>query len=183
MLINNSNNYNKNNSYSNDNINNDNKFYRESGLIGTIADDLVKVKLDTNKYKQLIEETRRNGLTIRNNNNNYYNYELDLDFSLEPKIINDRKYYYRAFQYRGIGLFKKEDIPWLKINLNDLSLEALKGLLQFTPEEREYIAKQAYGRIFEEINYDIYHNSIAPVLKVKFIDGTNYDLIYKKWRY
>jgi hypothetical protein len=154
------------------NINDSYSTFTDSALTERIKKELASIKIDTEKYKQEIEKHR---IT---EGKNYYDYDLDLDFSRDPKIIDDRKYYNRAFHYQKIGLFPQENIPWLKISLQDLSLESVKALSQLEPKEREYIAKQAYGRIFEDINSDIYHNSISSILKVKFIDGSEYDYNY-----
>lgn len=154
-------------------INIDNsKTYTDSALTERIKKELGSTKINIEKYKQEIEKYR---ITI---GKNYYEYDFDQDFSKDPKIIDDRKYYNRAFHYQKIGLFKKEDIPWLKISLKDLSLESLQALSQLDPNEREYIAKQAYGLIFEDINSDLYRANISSLLKVKFIDGQNYDSEY-----
>ena len=148
--------------------------YSQSALIEKIKHELTQIKLDIQSYKTKIEKHR----IERSSASYYYDYDLDLDFDTDPKIIDNRKYYYRAFHYQKIGLFKEENIPWLKISLLDLSLESLKALSQLHLDEREYVAKQAIGRIFEDINSDIYHNSISSILKVKFINGSNYDYVY-----
>jgi DNA replicative helicase MCM subunit Mcm2 (Cdc46/Mcm family) len=153
-------------------INNLAETFTDSALTEKIKKELASTKIDKEKYKQEIEKRR---LT---KDKNYYDYDQDLDFCKDPKILDDRKYYYRAFHYQKIGLLKKEDIPWLKISLKDLSLESLKALSQLEQVEREYIAKQSYGKIFEDVNSNIYRNSISSIFKVKFIDGHSYDSAY-----
>jgi hypothetical protein len=36
---------------------------------------------------------------------------------------------------------------------------------------RKYVLKEAVGRIFEDIDSELYHNSISRVLEVKLKDG------------
>lgn len=153
------------------NLYNSEKKFTNSALSDILKKELTAIKIDIEKYQQEIEKNKET------ENKNYYVYELDLDFSKDPRITDDRKYYNRAFHYQKIGLFKG-NIPWLKISLLDLSLESLKSLSEFQSDEREYVAKQAIGRIFEDVNSDIYHNSISSILKVKFIDGSDYDYAY-----
>ncbi len=154
------------------NIHDSDTTFTDSALTERIKKELASIKINQEKYKQEIENNR---IT---DNKNYYDYDLDLDFSKDPQIIDDRKYYYRAVHYQKIGVFKEEDIPWLKISLLDLSLETLKALSQLERETRAYIAKQAYGRIFEDVNSKLYRDSISSILKVKFIDGQGYDSAY-----
>ena len=153
-------------------IHNSYKTFTDSALTEKIKRDLASTNIHIEKYNQEIEKHRGT------ESKNHYDYDLDLDFDINLRILDDRKYYYRAFHYQKIGLFKDEDIPWLKISLLDLSLESLQALLQLEPSEREHIAKQAYGRIFEDTNPDIYRNSISSIMKIKFIDGQNYDSAY-----
>jgi replicative DNA helicase Mcm len=146
--------------------------FSDSALTERIKKELASTVIDEEKYKQEIEKHRIA------EGKNYYDYNSDFDFSEDPKILDDRKYYYRAFHYQKIGLFKGENVPWLKISLVDLSLQSLKALSQLEPGEREFIAKQAYGRIFEDVNSDLYHKSISSIIKIKFIDGQDYDSVY-----
>jgi hypothetical protein len=89
---------------------------------------------------------------------------------------DSRKYYYRALKYQKISLAKPT--PFFKVSLQDLSLDYLRALLQLESEEREYILKQAVGRIFEDINFNLYHDSISSILKINLIDGYGYDYDY-----
>jgi len=84
----------------------------------------------------------------------------------ERVIFGDRKYYNQAFNLLRIGAFKP--VPFFIINLSDLTERLRKELSDLDKQARQYVLKQAVGRIFEDINFDLFHNSIARVLKVKF---------------
>ena len=147
--------------------------YTNSALCDEIKQQLATTDMDIQRYKEQIEKFRNK--TIQEQN--WYDFNLDLDFSDEPKILDNRKYYYRFSQhYKKISLLER--VPYIKVSLQDLSLDSIKALLLLVPEERKYVLKQAVGRIFEDINFKMYHDSILSVLKVKFIDGTNYDSVY-----
>jgi hypothetical protein len=52
-----------------------------------------------------------------------------------------------------------------------LTHKIIKELYDLDIESRRYVLKHAVGRIFEDINSDLYHNSISKVLEVKLKDG------------
>ena len=58
-------------------------------------------------------------------------------------------------------------VPPFAIYLSDLSDKLIKELHQLDDETREYVLKQSVGRIFEDINSNLYHSSISKVLKVE----------------
>ena len=96
---------------------------------------------------------------------------LELDFSENLKIpfnIDNRWYYYKAYHYLKLGLFKREDAPIYWVDLKDLSSDIISALRTFDFEARNYILKEAISRIFEDINFDLYHNSVSRNLKVGF---------------
>lgn len=146
--------------------------YSNYSLIERIHLELTKVKIDIPKYKEEIKRCKE----TRANIPNYYDYTTDLDHSEQHNILDDRKYYYRARHYLGIGILRPT--PSFKISLQDLSPELIKELSVLDPEERGYVLKQSVGRIFEDINQDVYHNSLSSILKVKPIDGRDYDYVY-----
>ena len=84
----------------------------------------------------------------------------------EHKIFGDRKCYNQAFGLLRIGIYKPT--PYFIINLSDLSEELLKELSSLDKLTRQLVLKQTVGRIFEEINSDLFHKSIFRVLQVKF---------------
>jgi hypothetical protein len=84
----------------------------------------------------------------------------------ECKIFGDRKYYNQAFDLLRIGAYKPT--PYFIINLSDLSKELRKELSSLDKLTRQFVLKQTVGRIFEDINSDLFHKSISRVLQVKF---------------
>jgi hypothetical protein len=84
----------------------------------------------------------------------------------EHKIFGDRKYYNQAFDLLRIGVYKPT--PYFIINLSDLSEELRKELSTLDKLTRQFVLKQTVGRIFEDINSDLFHKSISRVLRVKF---------------
>jgi hypothetical protein len=81
------------------------------------------------------------------------------------KPLNNRKYYNQAHSLLRIGAFKPT--PFFMIYLSDLSQRLVKELHGLDNSDRQFVMKQAVGRIFEDINQELYHNSISRVLKVK----------------
>jgi hypothetical protein len=81
-------------------------------------------------------------------------------------IYGDRKYYNQAFDLLNVGAYKPT--PYFIINLSDLTRELRSELSSLEKQTRQFVLKQAVGRIFEDINSDLFHNSISRVLKVKF---------------
>ena len=81
------------------------------------------------------------------------------------EVLEDRKYYHLAHSMLGIAAFKP--VPPYIINLSDLSPELIKELHSLDKNDRQFVLKQAVGRIFEDINPKLYHNSISRVLRVK----------------
>ena len=70
--------------------------YTFSAIPDKIKKELAIIKFDIEEYKKEIDKYRTN----RSLNQRYYDYELELDFSENPKIsfdIDDRLYYYRAY--------------------------------------------------------------------------------------
>src|SRR5688500_12502475 len=99
--------------------------YTQSALTDRIKKILAAVKLDIGEYNENIEKHKKH----RDQNKYYYDYDLELDFSIdtkdpnniETKIYDDRLYYYKAHQYLKLGLFLKKDAPAFKIQLRHLT--------------------------------------------------------------
>ena len=53
--------------------------------------------------------------------------------------------------------------------VSDLLPELLKELSILDKKDRKFVLKQAVGRIFEDINSELYHNSISRVLEVRLV--------------
>jgi hypothetical protein len=85
---------------------------------------------------------------------------------IQRQIFGDRKYYNQALDLLRIGAYKP--VPYFIINLADLTQELRSELSSLDKQTRQFVLKQAVGRIFEDINSDLFHNSISRVLKVKF---------------
>ena len=47
--------------------------------------------------------------------------------------------------------------------------EMIYELNQLDENDRKFVLKQAVGRIFEDINFDLYHNSISANLEVVLV--------------
>ncbi|HSF50169.1 MAG TPA: hypothetical protein VLA74_05340, partial [Nitrososphaeraceae archaeon] len=117
-----------------------------------------------------IEEHKKS----RDRNKYYYDYDLELDFSIDTndpksiksKIYDDRLYYYKAHQFLKLGLFLKKDAPVFKVNIDHLPSEIIYDLSQLDQRARNYVLKQAVSRIFENINFDLYHHSVSANLEV-----------------
>ena len=146
-----------------------NNRYLFSAIPDKIKKDLAAVKFDLEKYQKDIDNCGKN----RPPNHCYYDYDLELDFSENPKIpfdIDDRWYYYKAYHYLKLGLFQKHDAPTFKIKLSHISPEIIYELNLLDEKDRKFVLKQAVGRIFEDINFDLYHDSISANLKVILVD-------------
>ncbi|MGD1838334.1 MAG: hypothetical protein ACPKPY_09810 [Nitrososphaeraceae archaeon] len=153
---------------------NDFPIFTESSLIERIKQELSIIPLNKEKYLEKVREQKKN----RPSNQYYYDYDLELDFSIplddpysiQCKLIDDRKYYYKAYFYQKIGLFLREDIPVFKVYLSDLSTEVIASLFHMEHDDIKHVMKQAVGRIFEDINFKLYHDSISSRLEVVLVD-------------
>jgi hypothetical protein len=142
-----------------------NNRYTFSAIPDKIKKELAVIKFDLDEYVKEIEKYKNN----RPSNQFYYDYDIELDFSENPKIpfdIDDRWYYYKAYHYLKLGLFLKKDAPPFKISLSHLSPEILYELSQLNGKDRKFVLKQAVGRIFEDINFELYYHSISVNLEV-----------------
>jgi hypothetical protein len=145
-----------------------------SAISDTIKKELAIVKLDVEEYLKNIDRYK-NDIPL---NQSYYDYDLSLDFSIntkdsksiEKKIYDERWYYYKAYHYQKLGLYLRKDAPPFKVSLSHLSSEIIYELSQLNDKDRSFVLKQAVGRIFEDINFDLYHNSISPNLEVFLIN-------------
>ena len=83
-------------------------------------------------------------------------------------LISNRHYVNQAFHYLKIGILRP--VPEFLISLSDLSPKLVKELAALDKKTREFVLKQAVGRIFEDINAKLYHNSISRVLNVRLVE-------------
>lgn len=153
----------------------DNNFkskYTKCALTERIKQDLTKIPLDKEQYLQKIREHKKKEVQ----NQEYFDYELEIDLSIdlgEPrsisrKLYDDRWYYYKAHHYLKIGVFR--NAPSFKVSLSHLSTNVIHELNTFDLVTRNYILKQAVTKIFEDINFDLYHNSISSRLEVVLVN-------------
>ena len=143
--------------------------YTVSAIPDKIKKELAIIKFDIETYKKKIEKYSK----VRPPNQCYYDYDLKLDFSENPKIpfdIDDRWYYYKAYHYQKLGLFLRKDAPSFKVSLSHLSDEMIYELNQLDKNDRKFVLKQAVGRIFEDINFNLYHDSISANLEVVLVN-------------
>jgi hypothetical protein len=83
------------------------------------------------------------------------------------KIYDNRKYYNQAHTLLKIGACRP--VPHFQVSISDLWPELLKGLSVLDKRDRSFVLKQAVGRIFEDINSKLYHDSISRVLEVRLV--------------
>jgi hypothetical protein len=86
----------------------------------------------------------------------------------ERLTIRARKYYDQAFDLLKIGAFKPTLSYVIYLADFDNDRKLLKELCELDKETLSYVLLQAVGRIFEDVNSNLYHTSISKVLKVKF---------------
>ena len=88
----------------------------------------------------------------------------------EERNLDERLYYYQAYDIQKLGLYKRGYVPTFKIKLNHLPHDIIYELSTFDANTRTFVLKQAVLRIFEDINFDLYHNSISNRLEVSLVD-------------
>lgn len=148
--------------------------YTQCALTERIKQELAKVPLDKEEYLSQIREHKR----TRSLNQYYYDfdYELELDLSIDPdnpedikgKLYDDKWYYYKAHHYLKIGVFLNP--PPFKVSLTHLSPEVIVELDAFDSATRQYILKQSVAKIFEDNNFELYHNSVSSRLEVVMVE-------------
>lgn len=147
------------------------KHYTFSALVSKLKKELVKVVLDVNNYLETIKKYKKD----RDPSHFYYDFKLGLDFSIDVgnpesiknKIYHDKKYYYHAHHFLKIGPYKRSTIPIFWVDISDLSNEMIDEIKKLEPYDRNHLLKQAVSRIFEDINFDLFHDSISSNLKVR----------------
>ena len=84
--------------------------------------------------------------------------------SQEEGKYDNRRYYDQAHNLLITDAFKP--VPYFIVYLSDLSPELITELYNLDGRDHAFVLKQAVGRIFEDVNFEIYHNSVSRVLKV-----------------
>ena len=84
------------------------------------------------------------------------------------KKLTVKKYYKQARELMGL-IPKIRTVPEFVINSSDLSPKVIEELevRADNPEAFGYILKEAAGRIFENLDFKRYHQSVARSLKVR----------------
>ena len=118
-------------------------------------DDLWTISYLIDVIKKHLSAVKR---PIRNETESYAN---------DKDPIDSRPYYDQAYKMLKIGAFRPAP-PYI-IFLRELTPKIIKELYYLDVDCRGYVLKQAVGRIFEDVNPDIYHNSVSRVLKVQLI--------------
>lgn len=119
---------------------NNNPSWNKLYIVDRLKQYLATVEINSNDYKDNLGDKRI--------------------FNLEY-----RKYYNRAYHFLKIGAFKP--VPAFVVNLSDLTPRLVKELQELDKADRAYVLRQAIGRILEDVNFDLYHNSISRVLRVE----------------
>jgi hypothetical protein len=81
------------------------------------------------------------------------------------ETVEGRNYYDQAYRMQNIGAFRPT--PSFIIHLSDLTPKLIKEISELDNQTRGYVLRQAVGRIFEDLNSKLYHDSISKVLVVK----------------
>jgi hypothetical protein len=79
--------------------------------------------------------------------------------------FDDRKYYNRAYEYLKAGCFNPTS-PFV-INLIDLTPTLINEIYALDDTDRGFVLELAVGGIIEDINFELYHNSISKILRVE----------------
>jgi hypothetical protein len=83
----------------------------------------------------------------------------------DGKIAAVRTYYDQAFRLLKIGAY--DPVPPYVIQFSHLTPRLQSELNQLDGIERIYVLKQAVSRIFEDINLELYHNSVSRALRIE----------------
>jgi len=79
--------------------------------------------------------------------------------------FDNRIYYFQALKYLTAGAC--DPVPPFIVNLSDMTPRLTDELNALDHSTRKFVLKQAVGRIIEDIDFQLYHNSISKVLEVK----------------
>ena len=82
----------------------------------------------------------------------------------EGKTVEVRIYYYQALQMLKIGAYNPASA--YVIRFSHLTSRLQTELNELDVIDLNYVLKQSVSRIFEDINIDLYHNSISRMLRI-----------------
>jgi hypothetical protein len=80
-------------------------------------------------------------------------------------IFDKRKYYNRAHKYLKNGRFNPT--ASFVINLSDLTPTLINEIYALDDTDRGFVLELAVRGIIEDINFELYHNSISKILRVE----------------
>jgi hypothetical protein len=131
--------------------------------------NLLLQKFNLNKYLKEIDKYK----TDRPLNQFYYDYDKELDFSIdtkhpksiEKKIYDERWYYYKAYHYQKLGLFLRKDVPHFKVSLSHLSPEMIYELSQLDEKDRKFVL----NRTKTIINKGVYNRKVNIIFIKRII--------------
>lgn len=115
------------------------------------------------------------------NEDNVWSMEFQIDklkqyLAMNAKIILNhktgqitelRKYYLQVFDMQKIGALDRSMVKPFVIHLSDLPKKMIIELIDLNEKNRTYVLIQAVGRLFEDVNYQLYHNSISRILSIR----------------
>jgi hypothetical protein len=108
----------------------------------------------------LVDRLKQHLATVESSNKDYENNLQD------HRVFDSRKYYNRAHHFLKIGVLNP--VPNYVVNLSDLTPKLIKEIYELSNEkDQAFVLKQAIGRIFEDVSFELYHNSVSRVLKVE----------------
>jgi hypothetical protein len=78
--------------------------------------------------------------------------------------FDNRYYYSKALGYLSAGAC--DPVPLFTVYMSDLNPELIDELKQLDQSTCRFVLKQVVGRIIEDVDFRLYHNSISKVLEV-----------------
>lgn len=132
-------------------------------------------------YERLFLSLSKSGLNENENEDVVWSVSFQLDklkqylamnskLIVNPKtgqITEHRKYYWQVLEMQKIGVLDHKMTKPFVIFLSDLPEKMKIELLDPNDKHRGYVVFQAVGRLFEDVNYQLYHNSISGILRIR----------------
>lgn len=124
--------------------------------------------MDNNYNSSCKDERWTEGYLVDRLKQNLALVEVYITLTDEDKVYHNRKYNNQAHHFLKVGAFKP--VPPFLVSVSDLAPKILKELNDLDTVDRKLVLKQAVARIFEDINCNLYHDSISRVLEVILVD-------------
>lgn len=131
-----------------------------SSYLGICPANIICDDRDLWSINYLIDALKMHLASVKQSTTN-----VNVSLGSDKESVDSRAYYDQAYKMLKIGAFRPAP-PYI-ILLRDLSPKIISELYRLDVNDRGYVLKQAVGRIFEDVNSDIYHNSVSRVLKVQ----------------